>query len=210
MIIFIPIKEHSERVPNKNFRYLDGERLYLRQINKFRKYFHVYVDTDSNEIYNKINKLNNVTVYYRKKELIGDDVSVNSLISNFINKFNIKEYICQIHVTSPFLNVETIKNIKLEKIDSIFSCDMIQSRVWKEEKGGIVPINHNPMFLEKTQDLSKLYVENSAFYIFSVKSFIRYNNRLGEKCNFIELKFPENVDIDTEDDWRLVEKIVKL
>ena len=208
MIIFIPIKEHSERVPNKNFRFLDDKKLYLRQINKFRKHFHIYVDTDSDEIYNELSTYTNVTVYYRETNLIGDDTSVNLLIKNLITKYNIEDFVCQIHVTSPFLNPETIKNINLKDYDSIVSCDIIQSRIWKNEKIGMIPINHNPMKLEKTQDLEKIYVENSGFYIFKSETFLKYNNRIGINSKFIELKFPENVDIDTEDDWDLVKKLI--
>jgi len=210
MIIFIPIKEHSERVPKKNFRLLDNEKLYLRQINKFKKLFQVYVDTDSEEIYNELSNTENVTVYYREESLLGDDTSVNLLIKNLINKYNINDYICQIHVTSPFLEPETIQNINLEDYDSIVSVDIIQSRIWKKENIGMIPINHNPMKLEKTQDLEKIYVENSGFYIFKTKTFLKYDNRIGIKSKFVELKFPENVDIDTENDWNLVEKLIKI
>jgi len=210
MIIFIPIKKHSERVPKKNFRLLDNEKLYLRQINKFKKLFHVYVDTDSEEIYNELSNIDNVTVYYREEALLGDDTSVNFLIKNLISKYNINDYICQIHVTSPFIEPETIKNIKLEDYDSIVSADIIQSRIWKKENIGMIPINHNPMKLEKTQDLEKIYVENSGFYIFKSETFLKYNNRIGINSKFVELKFPENVDIDTENDWDLVEKLINI
>ena len=211
MIIFIPIKEHSERVPKKNFRLLNDIPLYLYQINKFRKDFKVYVDTDSDEIYTTLSNLDNVIVYKREINLIGDNISVNLLIKNLIMKYNINDYICQIHVTSPFLKVETIKNINLNNnYDSYASADIIQSRIWKKENMGFIPINHNPMKLEKTQDLSKYYVENSGFYIFHTKTFLKYDNRIGINPQFIELSFPENVDIDNEKDWSLVLKLNKI
>ena len=211
MIIFIPIKEHSERVPRKNFRLLNDFPLYLHQINKFREYFTVYVDTDSDEIFSNLSELDNVVVYKREPNLIGDDTSVNLLIENLITKYNINDYICQIHVTSPFLETDTIIKINYNNdYDSYVSADVIQSRIWKEEKIGLLPVNHNPMKLEKTQDLEKYYVENSAFYIFEPKTFLKYNNRIGIKPQFIELPFPENVDIDNEKDWDLVNKINKI
>jgi N-acylneuraminate cytidylyltransferase len=211
MIIFIPIKKHSERVPKKNFRLLNNTPLYLHQINKFRKDFKVYVDTDSDEIYTTLSDLDNVVVYKRESNLIGDDTSVNLLIKNLITKYNIDDYICQIHVTSPFLKPETIKNINLNNdYDSYASADIIQSRIWKEENIGFIPINHNPMKLEKTQDLSKYYVENSGFYIFNSKTFLKYENRIGINPQFIELSFPENEDIDNEKDWDLVLKLNKI
>ena len=44
--IFIPIKEHSERVPNKNFRLFGDKPLYQHTIDKLSD-FNVFVDTDS-------------------------------------------------------------------------------------------------------------------------------------------------------------------
>jgi len=210
MIIFIPIKEHSERVPKKNFRLLNDIPLYLHQINKFRKDFTVYVDTDSDEIFSNLINLENVIVYKREPNLIGDDTSVNLLIENLISKYNINDYICQIHVTSPFLEPDTIKNIKINHHDSYVSADVIQSRIWKDENIGFLPVNHNPKILEKTQDLEKYYVENSGFYMFHSETFLKYNNRIGIRPQFIELPFPENVDIDNEKDWDLVTKLIKI
>ena len=110
MKIFIPIKENSQRVSRKNFRILNGEPLYKFQLLKFNK-FEIYVNTDSEEIYSSIkkdNRLSNVNVFYRKKELTGDKVSVCDLIKDFIISHNIDEPIAQIHVTSPFLKQETL------------------------------------------------------------------------------------------------------
>ena len=55
MIIYIPIKEKSQRVPGKNFRLLDGVPLYKRCLNKFKNY-EVFVDTDSIQVISEIQK----------------------------------------------------------------------------------------------------------------------------------------------------------
>ena len=104
MKIFVPIKENSQRVCRKNFRKLDGVPLYIRLFEKLKD-FDVYVDTDSDQIIDELTtRYNNITAYKRKKSLEGDAVSVCELINNFISKFKLKkEWICQVHVTSPFL-----------------------------------------------------------------------------------------------------------
>ena len=93
MNIFIPIKGNSQRVPKKNFKLIKGIPLYKHCLYKFAKDFKIYVDTDSDAIFDNIEKdpnLKNVTVFKRDKNLIGDTVSVCDLISNFIKKFNIQ------------------------------------------------------------------------------------------------------------------------
>ena len=104
--------------------------------------FEVYVDTDSEEIIKEIDRdknLSHVFVYKRDNTLLGHKTSVCDLIKHFVInhcKSN-NEIICQIHVTSPFLNAKTLTNALslLEKgHDSIVSCRHLQSRLWRKEK----------------------------------------------------------------------------
>ena len=214
MKVFIPIKENSQRVPRKNFRLIGETPLYKYVLNNLKN-LDVFVDTDSDEIIREIKEdklLKNITVFKRAQSLIGDKVSVCDLIHNFIEKYNLKEeYICQVHVTSPFIN-EALLRKAFEKTsceyDSVVSCNEIQSRFWRKEKYGYAPINHNPMKLEQTQDLPVYYEENSAFYIFQSDSFRKTKNRIGACPYFYPIKFPLNLDIDTEDDWELVSRIL--
>lgn len=100
-----------------------------------------------------------------------------------------------------------IKKSQMIEFDSVVSANIIQSRLWRKETYGYCPINHNPMKLEETQKLPIIYEENSSFYMFNSDKFITQNNRICGKFMFYGLKFPENVDIDTEDDWEFVQKI---
>jgi N-acylneuraminate cytidylyltransferase len=214
--IFIPIKEHSQRVPQKNFRDFGGKPLYQHVISKYftcGAEFELWVDTDSEEIWNWVNNEcpDNFYSYMRPESLRGDDVSVNLLISNFIkNHCGNGDAVAQIHITSPFLEPSDLLPFSLDKYDSITSANVIQSRIWREEKYGYCPVNHNPMKMEKTQDLPVLYEENSAFYIFKVDSFKRTGKRIGEKNCFWSLNFPKNLDIDTEEDWDICKKVLEI
>lgn len=203
--LFIPIKEISERVPNKNFRTFSNEKkLWEWCIEKFSD-FEIYLDTDSDEILDESCKYPNVTAYRRSEKLIGHDVSVCDLIEYCINRNNINGILCQIHVTSPFLNPSTVRNAisYMEKYDSVVSCNEVQTRFWRKEGYGYCPVNHNPFKLENTQDLPKYYEENSAFYIFNTPTFKKSKSRIGLNPYFYTIDFPENLDIDNEDDWNL-------
>ncbi len=212
MVIFIPIKENSQRVPRKNFRELNGVPLYKHTLNKLKN-FEVYIDTDSDEIAAGIkmdHNLSNVSVYRRDSDLVGDDVSVCDLIQRFIKKYTIFDYICQLHVTSPFLDVDILEeafNKTKEGYDSVVSCNEVNTRFWRKENYGYVPVNHNPMKLEQTQDLPTYYEENSTFYIFDSSVFKKLNTRIGFNPYFYPIGFPSNVDIDTEDDWNIVKTL---
>lgn len=213
MIIFIPIKHISQRVPNKNFRIFNNEPLYKNTLLKFTQ-DEVWVDTDSDVIIDQIRKderLNNINLIKRKKTLLGHKTSVCDLITNFIKEKQITEPIVQIHVTSPFLKRETIvkayKNIN--NYDSIVSCNLHQSRFWRKESYGYTPVNHNPIKLEQTQDLPTYYEENSAFYIFEPNVILTSGNRIGANPFFFPISRPENLDIDVEQDWNECLKEIK-
>lgn len=215
MVIFIPIKEQSQRVPNKNFRTLGGSPLYERCLLKFKNY-KIFVDTDSDALIDSINNnplLSHVTAYSRSENLKGHDVSVCDLIENFIMNFKLShETICQLHVTSPFLTELTVsKAIILMKdgYDSVVACNLYQNRLWRKEQYGYCPINHNPCKLEQTQDLPVYYEENSLFYIFNSDNFLKTKLRIGTNPHFYPCSFPENLDIDNEDDWSLCDTLVE-
>jgi CMP-N-acetylneuraminic acid synthetase len=225
MKIFVPIKGNSQRVPNKNFREFCGVPLHLHTINKLDEH-EVYIDTDSDSLLGSYGlakergEYKNVTIYKRANNLLGDKVSVNDLIwywlDNYIGEDCSDEALCQIHVTSPFLNVRTLESAKTwlnSHHDSVAGCDVISARVWREEKIDAtdnirsIPVNHNPRQLEQTQDITPVLVENSSFYMFTRRSFIKAKNRLGDNPRFQSVNFPENIDIDTEDDWELATKL---
>jgi len=209
MIIYIPIKENSQRVPQKNFRDFDGKPLWEHTIDKLKD-FQVIVDTDSAEIIKKCIGKEWVTTYERPVRLRGDKVSVVDLIKNYFDKNPTEEVIVQLHVTSPLLKIEHIeevqKQIRLYDYDSVFSVDVIQNRFWRKEKYGLVPINHNPMKLEQTQDLPKYYMENSYLYAFK-QEVLDYGNRIGKNPNILQIEYPYNLDIDTEQDWDIIKSI---
>ena len=110
MILFTPIKEESQRVPHKNFRQFCGRPLYEYVLQKLNCY-PIYVDTDSNKIIENIKTnpdLSHVVAYKRETNLVGHEVSVCSLIESLISRWNIKEPVCQFHVTSPFIKLNTL------------------------------------------------------------------------------------------------------
>jgi len=209
MIIFIPIKKNSQRVPGKNFRYFRGKKLFSYVIdNLLSLNFDIYIDTDSEEVIEYYLNNPKIKLIKRKDNLIGDNVSVINLIKSCIEEYSINDYICQTHVTSPLLNHLTIKDAisYLNSYDSVTSCDIIYNRFWIKNNYNYLPVNHNPDELIQTQDLDPLYLENSTFYIFHSSELVKSNKRISDNSYFYEIKYPQNLDIDNESDWDLVKK----
>ena len=210
VIGILPIKEHSERVPGKNFRELAGVPLWRWALSAliYSGVDKIIIDTDAPQRFRIKPSDVPVSVDIRDAAVRGDDVSMNRVIESVIARHSADIYI-QIHATSPFLTAETMAAglswFKTHRCDSLFSVTDRRARFWSP---GMVPINHDRDKLVPTQLLSPIYEENSGFYIFKEDSFRRTKNRLGRTPCIYTIPEIEGLDIDTEADWNLAELIM--
>ncbi len=217
IIALLPMKGHSERIPNKNMRGFCGRPLYhaiMESLLQSKYISKIVINTDSDKI--KQNALrffkDNVIIHDRPESIRGDFVSMNKIISYDIEKLE-GEYFIQTHSTNPLLKTDTIdKAIKkyfqiLNKgHDSLFSVTRLQTRLYDSEGRAI---NHNPDELIRTQDLPPVYEENSCLYIFSRESFWKKKRRIGENPFMFEIPREEAWDIDEEIDFEIATFIYK-
>ncbi|MBN1186615.1 MAG: acylneuraminate cytidylyltransferase family protein [Bacteroidales bacterium] len=216
IVLLLPMKEHSERVPNKNLKKFCGNPLYhaiIKVVLKSKYIDEIIVDTDSEEIKKDVKKnFPSVIIIDRPEKNIGDNVPMNDVIEYDLTKINGDIFI-QTHSTNPMLLTTTLDNA-IEKFmqlsdenDSIFSVTKIQTRLyWKNGS----PINHNPQELLRTQDLPPVYEENSNFYIFTKDSFFKAKGkRIGRKPFMFEIDKIEAIDIDEAHDFIIAEQLYK-
>ncbi len=212
--VFIPIKEHSERVPNKNFLLINGKPLHnilIDRLIKSKIISKIYVNTDSKKIIDYYKNNNLVKVIKRDPNVIGDFVSMNDVIDSSLDDIE-EDVILQTHATNPLVTLSTFENACKEYFesvkkgfDSIFSVNAYQKRFFDKN---LKPINHDPQKLIRTQDLDPLYVENSCIYIFSKSSFEKTKARIGVKPNIFIMDEYESIDIDWPNDLEIVKKLI--
>ena len=117
----------------------------------------------------------------------------------------------QVHATNPLFDLSTLENAinyyfnNNKKFDSLFSVTKIYKRFWYENG---IPVNHNLENDPTTQDLIPYYEENSCFYLFTKQSFLKKNNRIGNKPKLFEISKDESWDIDDEADLLILEKLL--
>ncbi len=202
----IPLKGHSQRVPGKNLRALSGRPLYqwiCRSLQDAHCVSQIVIDTDSKDVEDSVRNFDpNIKILRRPEALQGDQVSVNKLIDWQMAQLP-GECFLQTHATNPLLSPKSIdlaaqSFVDDDTCDSLFAVTRHQTRMYLANGS---PINHNPEELIQTQDLSPLYEENSCLYLFSRAGFSKVGRRIGATPKMFELRMPENVDIDTEDDF---------
>ena len=201
----VPMKGHSERVPNKNIRLLSGKPTFhwiMESLSKSKYIDEIIINTDSEEIAKSATENFKVTILKRPEFLLGDMVSIQPLIEYDLSQTN-GEYFLQTHSTNPLVTTQTIDNA-IEAFfsqnihDALFSVTPIKTRYyWPDGRG----INHDPKHLIRTQDLEPIYEENSCFYIFSRKTNYEIKNRLGSNPMMFSIDKLEAADIDTMEDF---------
>ena len=217
VVALLPMKGHSERVPKKNLKLFNQVPLYrvvLTSLLSSKYIDEVIINTDCSNITADVKDSFHTRVFVRERpnEIRGDMVSMNKIIEDDLKNTDGTIYI-QTHSTNPLLKIDSLDGaleefIRVEGVyDSIFSVTRIQTRFYDE---GGKALNHNPLELIRTQDLTPLFEENSCFYIFTKQSFKEAGDkRIGKKPKMYEIDKVEAIDIDNIEDFIIAEAIHK-
>ncbi|MEN8136793.1 MAG: acylneuraminate cytidylyltransferase family protein [Thermodesulfobacteriota bacterium] len=212
----LPMKGHSERIPNKNIRVFGGKPLFHMVADVLEKSAYVneiIINTDSDKIAeDALKNFSKAKIHRRPENLCGDFVAMNDIIAYDISQTDGKHFL-QTHSTNPLLTLTTMERAmadyfaSLQQFDSLFSVTQIQSRLFWESGE---PVNHNQGELLRTQDLPTLFEENSNIFLFSKASFTAASNkRIGLKPKMFVMDKLEAIDIDEEDDWIMAETLYR-
>ena len=214
VVALVPIKQHSERVPGKNFRTFCGRPLFERilgTLDRTSTIDEILINTDSPQILSEGESLSpKIRTLERPEELRGDLVSMNRIIAYDLTMSDGDLYL-QTHVTNPLLQPATITRALYEfredkSCDSLFSVNLYRSRFYSEHG---TPMNHDPDKLIRTQDLPPIYEENSAIYVFTRASFSASKRRIAFRPRMFPISRMEAIDIDDETTFRLAEVVAR-
>lgn len=209
---FIPIKSNSERVKGKNFRLMNGKKLYeyiIEHSLEAEIFDDIYIDTNSEEIKEYCSK-RECKIIERKEELTKNTANGNDLLNYHFKLFPEYDYYFQLFATAPYLQANSIRKsveilVNSTVHDSCFTAVKHNGFFWLNDN----PINYRPCVLPRSQDMTALVEETTGLYGISRSSLEKYKCRIGANpyINFIS-KF-EAVDINTEEDLKIAEYIGK-
>lgn len=212
IIAILPMRSGSQRVINKNSRIINGKYLYEYIVDKLllsKIISNIIINTDIETVHDKYYSNNKIQLIKRRKNLRGN-CDINLVISECINIIEADLFV-QVHATNPLFDLSTLeKSINYyfnnnHQIDSLFSVTKIYKRFWYAEG---IPVNHDLKDEPTTQNLTPYYEENSCFYLFTKQSFLKKNNRIGNKPKLFEISKDESWDIDDEADLLILEKLL--
>jgi len=216
ILTIIPARGGSKGVPDKNIKLIGELPLIAHSILYAQK--SKYVDTilvssDSDEILDIASKYK-ATTLKRPFDISGDNATTESAISHALNEISEKpDIIILLQPTSPLRpngSLDQSLDIFINGCyDSLLSISPTHNFFWKISNKNIIPqydYNKRPRRQDmKVEDIS--YKENGSLYIFSYNHFQKTNNRLGGKIGHIIFDEKYGLEIDTQMDFEIVEKL---
>jgi CMP-N-acetylneuraminic acid synthetase len=210
VVALVPMRHHSERVPEKNYRIVAGRPLYayiLDTLLRCPEVGRIVVDTDSPTIRAGIaDQFPSVEVLERPEHLRAGVAPMNEILWHDVQMIPAEIYL-QTHSTNPLLRADSISAAvnafrNDREHDSLFGVSRLHTRLWAVDGR---PLNHDPGLLLRTQDLPPVYEENSCLYIFRRATFLERRNRIGWTPRLWEIDRIEAWDLDDEVDLQVIE-----
>lgn len=198
IVAVIPARADSKGIPNKNIRLINGKPMIAYAIDNAINSSYItdiLVTSDSEEIKIIANQMG-VTYKARSKELCADDVTLDRVIYDAVEKIEC-DYVVTMQPTSPTLSVNSldraIKYCIENNLDTVLSGINRPHLSWGQHKGKKYPKYKKRL---NRQYLPEEYEETGAFLI-SKAEVISSESRIGEKVDIFEISEEEAIDIDT-------------
>ena len=208
----------SKGIPKKNIKNFCGKPLLvwtIEQCLKSKFINKVIVSSDDKKILNIANK-NNAFAIKQPFSISKDNSSSESAwayVLNYIEKEENFDFIITPQVTSPLRKKndfdKAIKYFEKEQLDSLFSCNIVNDFFLWEKTNVFWSINYDYKNRKKRQDIKDQYLENGSFYIFKPEVLKKERNRLGGKIGVYEMEFWQSFEIDTIQDFKMCEVLMK-
>jgi CMP-N,N'-diacetyllegionaminic acid synthase len=222
VIAIIPARGGSKRLPRKNIKMLGGKPLIAYTIESAlkSKYIHrVIVSTEDYEIASVARKFG-AEVIDRPAELAQDTTKTPPVMLHAVEDLEKKGYtpdiIVLLQCTAP-LRDEKLIDAGIEKLinsdnDSVFTGQprFRTMALWKKNHNGTMNALYDYHLRPRWQDVhlnEMIYGEDGAFYAIKIEAFKKHRDFIGENPDIMEV--PYNIDIDTEEDFEEIEKILK-
>lgn len=221
ILAIIPARGGSKGVPRKNIRLLAGKPLVaytIEQALQARQVSRTIVSTDDAEIA-EVARQYGAEIVMRPPELVTDTASSELVLLHVLSFLEQKEgYVPSLIVflqpTSPLRQPDdidqAIDTLNAAGADSLFSCCRSHNFYWRLEDGQPISANYDYRHRPRRQDFTPEYVENGSIYVTKTEILKQYGNRLGGRICFYEMNPLDSLQIDTEEDFLLLEQLLTL
>ncbi len=217
---FLPCRQGSQRVPNKNIKKFSTFefgliQIKLQQLQESKCIDEIVLTTNDASIleYAKSLSFTKLRIHRRDDSLASSETSTDQLVSHALELITDGD-ILWTHVTSPFINSKCYDSIirayqakKQEGFDSLMTVSEIQSFLWKDG----APINYDRKIEKwpRTQTLEPISEINSGVFLASHSIYADINDRVGKTPYLYPLNKLVGFDIDWPEDFIIAECMIE-
>lgn len=207
VVAYVPLKLNNERVPGKNTRELsDGTPLFhliLRALALVPSIDETYVYCSSREIKDALPL--GTSFLERDAALDSSATRINEVMQSFANDVYSDVYLLA-HATAPFLSSSSlatlVRTVTGGKHDSALTVVRLQEFLWADG----LPLNYDPVFIPRTQDLPPIYAETTGAYAYT-RNLVLQGRRVGSTPALVEVSKIEALDINESLDWDIASAV---
>jgi len=223
VLIIIPARAGSKRIPNKNIRKFLGKPLIAYTIEQALACSfvdRVVVDTDSSKIAKIAKRYGAEVPFLRPKYLAQDNSLAVDSILYLLKKLKKEEKYIPSHVmilqtTSPLREIQDIeacwKLMKSTKATTVLTVCSTHPRLYYLKKNNdIILVNGSEKQSTNMQAWKPGYILNGCFvYIVKTKSLLEEKLVITKKTKAVVCPKWRSVDLDTPEEWVLAELLYK-
>lgn len=221
-LAIIPARAGSKGIPNKNIRSLAGKPLLgwsIEQALACPKIDRVIVSTDCEKIASIAKSYGADIPFIRPAEFSTDTASTEVVLNHAIDYLKetenyfpsavvLLQATCPIRVKGTI--ARAIEQFEKEEADSLLSACEIHPFLWKKNQKTTSYYDYTKRpRRQELKESDKIYEENGSIYITKTTLLVTEKNRLGGRISIFEMSSLESYDIDTEDDFTVVDNLIR-
>jgi pseudaminic acid cytidylyltransferase len=220
-LAIIPARGGSKRIPRKNIRCFHGKPMIAWSIHaalESNAFDAVLVTTDNEEIASIAEKAGAIVPFQRPSELSCDFAPTMPVLVHAIDWWQKNRYMLEfagcIYATAPFIRpkilsqaIQILHTSASDFVLSVARFDYPVQRSLRLDGNGMLNFAEPENALKRSQDLEPRYHDAGQFFAGRVEAFQHYEAVLNGRCQPMIIPNDEAVDIDTEEDWRMAEKL---
>ncbi len=208
---FLPAKGTSERIENKNKKFLCGERLFIRGLKTLlscKNIDKVFLDTEDEAMYEMVNYLP-IEFMHRNAQYANNKTDGNMMFMNEVKHAPDADIYVQFLCTSPFLKPETIdRAIDILKTNADYDSVVLMKKEklyhW-DHKGPL----YNKKEVPNSVALPDTITESMGLYVMRREAALENQTRVGHKPYLLFGEPIELIDVDNKEDFELADIIAK-
>ena len=219
LLCIIPARGGSKRIPHKNIALFKGEPIISYSIKAVQESGiadEIMVSTDDQAIADVAIKYGAKVPFFRDASTSNDKAGVAAVLVEVVNEYKRRgmefDYVLSVYATQPLLKPENLVKAfgQLSTTEGAESICTVEAYSYPPQRATVIVDGelkqlHPENYYARSQDLQKIYHDCNQFFLFKTYALMRDQKLYTKHTLPFILAESESQDIDTMEDWKLME-----